>query len=181
MVLAGADPGIQAASGDESESDLDLEWAGAVAPNASIVFVTASSTSGNGALDAITYVIENTVAPILSNSYGVCEADLTTAEVNTLSNQFAQANAEGITIVSASGDWGAAGCDSGKIATHGLAVDFPSSLVSVTGVAGTRFNDGTGSYWSSPNASGGGSAISYIPEIVCNEGNLSASGGAPAN
>ena len=57
------------------------------------------------------------------------------------------ANTQGITVLAASGDWGASGCDSGNIATGGLAVDFPSSLASVTGVGGTRLNEGNGSYW----------------------------------
>jgi len=40
IIVNGPDPGLQLASGDEEESDLDVEWAGAVAPAANIVFVT---------------------------------------------------------------------------------------------------------------------------------------------
>ena len=36
VVLNGPDPGIQ---GDESEADIDVQWSGAVAPNATIDFV----------------------------------------------------------------------------------------------------------------------------------------------
>ena len=43
-VLAGTDPGI--VEGDETESDLDLEWAGAVAKGATLQFVV-STVSGH--------------------------------------------------------------------------------------------------------------------------------------
>ncbi len=43
IILNGADPGRQ--TGDEGESDLDLQWAGAVAPGATIKFVTSASTA----------------------------------------------------------------------------------------------------------------------------------------
>jgi len=42
VVLNGPDPGL--VDGDEGESDLDVEWAGAVAPAAKINFVTTEST-----------------------------------------------------------------------------------------------------------------------------------------
>jgi hypothetical protein len=38
-----------------------------------------------------------------------------------------------------------------------------------TCVGGTEFNEASGNYWSSTNGSGGGSALSYIPEKVWNE------------
>jgi subtilase family serine protease len=94
-----ADPGIQSATGDETESDLDLEWAGAIAKNAHILFVTASARTGHGVNDSIAYAIDNNVAPILSISYGTCETDEATAEFQAQNNLFQQANAQGMTIV----------------------------------------------------------------------------------
>jgi subtilase family serine protease len=157
---------------DEAESDLDLEWAGAIAKNASILFVTASDVE-----NAIGYAIDNDVAPILSTSYGTCEPDLTPGEFTTENTLFANAAAIGMTIVAPAGNDGAAGCDSGTIATHGLAVDFPASSQYVTGIGGTEFNAGTGTYFSSTNNSAGGSAKSYIPEIAWNDSNRAATGG----
>ncbi len=58
-------------AGDQTESLLDLEWAGAVAKNADIIFVFAGPTGG--AFDAITFAIDNKLAPIISSSYGICE------------------------------------------------------------------------------------------------------------
>ncbi len=51
----------------------------------------------------------------------------------------------------------------------------------MTGIGGTEFNEGAGSYWSTTNDAGGGSALGYIPEQVWNDtatdGDLSAGGG----
>jgi subtilase family serine protease len=157
---------------DEAEADLDLEWAGAIAKNANILFVTASSAE-----NAVAYAIDNDVAPILSTSYGSCEPDLSAGEFSTENNLFAQAASMGMTIVAAAGDHGAADCDTGSIATQGLAVDFPASSQYVTGIGGTEFNAGGGTYFGSTNNSAGGSALSYIPEIVWNDSNQAAGGG----
>src|SRR3974390_3213120 len=83
-----------------------------------------------------------------------------------------QANAQGITILSAAGDGGAAGCYdqfSTLYATHGCVLQFPSPMPEVTAVGGTQFNDSGGTYWSDTNTNNRGSALSYIPEIVWNE------------
>ena len=69
VIVTGKDPGLQSQSGDESESDLDLEWSGGIAKNASIIFVTSTDVSAS-----TTYAIDNNVAPVLSTSYGLCES-----------------------------------------------------------------------------------------------------------
>ncbi len=174
--LVGQDPGRLINTGDETESDLDLEWAGAIGKNASIIFVEAVDVD-----TAITHAIDNDLAPILSTSYGLCEADTGMAYTTTQTTQYEQANAEGMTVIAAAGDNGAADCDSSYPATQGPAVDEPASLPNVTGVGGTTFKEGSGTYWNAANNSLGGSAISYIPEGVWNDSSrangLSASGG----
>jgi subtilase family serine protease len=174
VILAGTDPGIIA--DDESESDLDLEWAGGVAKNATILFVTSTDV-----FTSLSYAIDNNVAPVISMTYGNCEAALGFAETTALNSILAQAVAQGQTVVAASGDAGAADCDTAYPASQGLAVDFPASSPYVTGLGGTTFNEGTGSYWNATNDSYGGSAVSYIPEVAWNDtsaaNGLSASGG----
>jgi uncharacterized protein (TIGR03437 family) len=98
-----------------------------------------------------------------------------------------QANAQGITILGASGDSGAAGCDpQGDLpyAVNGQTVNFPAVLPEVTAVGGTTFTEGSGTYWTSTNSSNSSSAMSYIPEAAWNEsgsgGLLSGGGGASA-
>lgn len=176
VILTGTDPGTN--SGDESESDLDIEWAGGIAKNATIVFVNSTDAFGSA-----TYAVDNNVAPVLSITYGDCEQDLGTDEINTLTSVFQQANAQGMTVLAASGDQGAADCEnsSATTATQGLAVDVPAAIPYVTGLGGTEFSEGSGTYWSSTNDANSGSALSYIPEIVWNDtaadDQLSASGG----
>jgi subtilase family serine protease len=174
ILLTGPDPGTIA--DDEGESDLDIEWAGGVAKGATILFVTSTDV-----FTSLTYAIENNVAPVISITYGNCEAQLGSAETTALNTLLQQATIQGQTIAAASGDSGAADCDTQNTASSGLAVDFPASSPYVTGLGGTAFNEGTGNYWNTGNNAYGGSAISYIPEIAWNDTSLgqglAASGG----
>jgi hypothetical protein len=177
IVPGSSDPGL--VKGDVDEASLDLEWAGAVARNAQILFVT----SKNGVFDSLLYAINNNLAPVISISYGSCEQNFTSQDARSLAAITQQANAQGITIVAASGDSGAADCESGtaRIASKGLSVDIPASLPYVTGVGGSEFRETSNTLWSTSNNSGNGSALSYIPEGVWNDttsvGTLTAGGG----
>ena len=53
------DPGVpdSIAAGDVTEADLDVEWSGAVAPNAQIVYINAPSPAGNDVSDALNYAL----------------------------------------------------------------------------------------------------------------------------
>ncbi len=202
LIPGSADPGIGDASGDINEADLDLEWSGGVAKNASIVFVNSTNV-----MDSLQYAIENKInglqIPILSISYGDCEPNWTSADLSSMEASFQQANAQGQTVLSAAGDNGAADCDEQTnpngppivSVTQGLQVDYPASSAYVTGMGGSEFTgDGTAAspstgadqYWS---ANGSDdvltSALSYIPEMawndttfeIANGGGLSAGGG----
>ncbi len=175
FITVGTDPGI--VSGDELSSDVVLEWGGAIATNVDVIYITGNAQNANGASDALNYALENYQNTIITTSYGECEADISTAEFTTQNNLLAQGNAVSDTIVAASGNRGPADCDTGTVATQGLAVQFPASSAYVTAVGGTTFNEGTGSYWSSSNSANSGSAISYIPETTWDDGNQAASGG----
>jgi subtilase family serine protease len=160
-----SNPGIVTA--DLFEATLDVQWSGAVAPNASILYVYS-----NNVIDAFQYSIEQNVAPIISISYGDCEAHWTANEVTSMNSLAQQASAQGQTIVAASGDSGAADCDyQVTVASNGLAVDIPAALPNVTGMGGTTFNEGTtpSTYWNTTNNTSNGSAISYIPEDAWND------------
>ena len=170
VILAGSDPGT--VSGPMVEADIDLEWSGAVAPNASLIYAYASSP-----YTAEQYLVDNNLAQVISFSFGNCET-----QGHSYDNFIAQqANAQGITWVGSTGDTGPAFCDAGTIATSGLTVAEPASFPEVTSVGGTAFNEGSGTYWSSANGPNLGSALSYIPEVAWNDtsaiGQLAASGG----
>src|SRR5277367_71726 len=65
------DPGI---TGDLVEADLDIEWSGAVARNATIIFVNCDTNHG-GVFTSLQYAIDSKLAPVISMSYGGCEPD----------------------------------------------------------------------------------------------------------
>jgi subtilase family serine protease len=178
---------------DEVEADLDVEWSGAVAPGAHIIYVVAGSTASGGAFDALHYAINNPdiVGKVISNSFGACEADETKSSSTVLQQWAKQANTAGQTITSASGDAGSADCDGDSPtipakASKGISVDVPAAIPEVTGVGGSEFfGDSSGvndtQYWTGANSSGGGSAKGLIPEQVWNDtsgrGTLAAGGG----
>jgi hypothetical protein len=188
---AGVDPGsarsctnCSPSEGDLTESSIDLEWSGAMAPAAAVLFVNAACVlPGTGCgTDAMSWAVDNNLAPIVTTSYGLCEAGWGTIDLVSSNALFKQANAQGQTISAASADEGATDCDAGPTATEGLAADFPGTSPYVTSVGGTMFNDGntTGAtnYWSSTNGTvGQGSALSYIPEAVWNDESLGQYGG----
>jgi len=142
--------------------------------------------------------VQNKVAPFISTSYGFCEGGETgqtgvgKAFAQQVQGWAQQANSQGQTIVSASGDNGAADCD-GVVtsATQGLAVDVPASIPEVTGMGGNTFTGdsttntapgGNPPYWGAATATADlvSSALEYIPEDAWNDtgtGDLAASGG----
>jgi hypothetical protein len=181
VIITNSNPGR--VTGDEGESDLDLEWAGAVAPGATIKFITSKSTATTDGIDlSAQYAVSNNVADVISLSYGACEKDLGTSATNFYNGLWQQATAQGITVFVSSGDSGAAGCDSGSAttaSTKGLSVNGLCSSPYSTCVGGTQFNDTANPslYWASGNTSNLGSALSYIPEVVWNE-SANVSGGS---
>jgi uncharacterized protein (TIGR03437 family) len=160
LMLTGPDP---MSTANLAEADIDLEWSGAVAQNATIVYVYARSVN-----TAAQYAVDQRVASIITMSYGGCEQ----ANTPILQPIAQQANAEGITWVASTGDVGAAGCERQEElaqASKGLAVQIPASIPEITAVGGTEFNDAGGTYWNATNNPSGGSAISYIPEMGWND------------
>ena len=188
--LVGSDPGTTYACGDLGEADLDIEWSGATARKAQIVYVNSPVTydsncnptntaSVNAALNAaINPPSGPPVAPVISMSYGICE--LQAANLEPL---LKQGNAEGVTILNSSGDEGSAGCDFNppnanlpfSPAVGGLAVSYPASSPEVTAVGGTEISLANDSYpspstfWSTTLGPNGGTAQSYIPELPWND------------
>jgi subtilase family serine protease len=175
---------------DLGEADLDIEWSGGVAKNAAIVYAYVGNNPNKSVFDALQYAITNNIAPVISISYGNCEATLGSSFVLTMQQWAQQANAQGQTISGPAGDQGAADCESaGAIsATHGLAVDVPAAIPEVTGVGGTEFTGDASQcpgnppscpggiapsdppYWNgSSSLNSGPTALGYIPEMSWND------------
>ncbi len=177
-VLLGTDPGAPS-PGDLGETDLDLEWSGAVAKNAQIIYVNGQTPGGVG--DAFYYAIDQNLAPVISLSYGICEAfEASNGDFAPDEAELQKANSQGITFLNSSGDVGAAACDGftnpdtdpPNLAVYGLQVSYPASSPEVTGVGGSAlsYNDLSGApFWTTTNGSDGNSALSYIPEQAWND------------
>jgi subtilase family serine protease len=180
IILNGPDPGILFSTGDEGESDLDVEWAGAVARGATVDLVVSESTETTAGVDlSALYIIDNNLAPVMSESYGACEAYLGPSANAFYNTIWEQGAAQGITLLMAAGDNGSAGCDDGSIvsgetaAYFGLAVSGLASTPFNVAVGGTDFNFSSTNwtqYWNySASSSVYPSAISYIPEMTWND------------
>ena len=177
QIPADTDPG-ETGDGNELEADLDVEWAGAVAPGAQIILVTSTDQT---ILTQAKYLVEETPADIISVSLSQCESSLSTS----FSTIWEQAATQGITVFVSTGDSGSANCDDPNkysISQQGYAVNGMASTLYNVAVGGTEFDesDGTSSYWTSGNSKTPAgltytSALKYIPEMVWNES--SANGG----
>lgn len=179
-------------SGDESESDLDLEWSSAIAPGADVVFVYTGSNTAYGVFDSTSYAIDNKIGNIISLSYSTCETELTSANLTSLESMFQQAASQGQTVMAASGDTGSTACSGFTNLTSAqqtaIAVSYPASSAYVTGVGGTEITSkeikggsNYSTYWSTNGSNDVvNSLIKYIPEVAWNDSSssgLSSTGG----
>ncbi|HEY6848829.1 MAG TPA: protease pro-enzyme activation domain-containing protein [Terracidiphilus sp.] len=175
-------------AGDESESDIDLEWSGAMAPGATINFVFVGNSGNYSAFDSILYAIDENIGTIISSSYGECEAALPLSTLASGTNlqtgleaAFEQAATQGQTVMAAAGDDGSTDCSGENISTaqdEALAVDYPASSANVTAMGGTEINQTNASYetvglgyWQSDPGTTNivTSVLQYIPEQVWND------------
>ena len=193
VILNGPDPGLQLGTGDEGESILDVEWAGAAAPGATILLVSTASTQTNptqitAGIDlSAAYIVDNNIASILSESYGLCEPALGATQNQFFNVLWQQAAAQGISVVVSAGDNGPAGCDPDllpNVATDGLAVSGVASTPYNTAVGGTDFDPSAepltppNQFWSATNSTANAtlnaSALQYIPETTWDDSTCAA-------
>jgi subtilase family serine protease len=185
--------GVQAISlGDEGESEIDLEYSSGIAYKSNIFFVYVGANQNYDVFDALTFAIDQKIAPVISISYGVCESLMSTTDLDQGNSLFEQASAQGQTLVAASGDSGSTACaqytSAGLSLTQeqALSISYPADSPYVTAVGGTQmapgtFAAGSSSYWAAASSDTPGLLLSYVPEVVWNEGSTSfgiaASGG----
>jgi len=174
-------------SGDEAESDLDVEYSGGIAKGATIYLVYVGDNSNYSVWDSLQYAVDTGIAPIISMSYGACEPDLSSSDYSTLEAIMEQGASQGQSIIVSSGDSGSTACYS-DLTTNStptaqeeeLAVNYPASSAYVTAMGGTEFSAADVSssdttYWESASGSDVvSSAKSYIPEQVWNDDSATA-------
>ena len=170
IILNGSDPGMVAQFSEEAS--IDVEYSGAIAPNATIDLVVSGGTLTTDPIPlSASFIVDQNLAPIMSMSFSRCEGDTEDAFWNAL---WEQAAAQGISVFVSSGDSGA-GCGSNIFfGAARLGVNGRASTPFNTAVGGTEFdetvNGGLAStFWSSTNGSSFASAVGYIPEKVWND------------
>ncbi len=163
--------------GDDGEAAVDVEWAGASAPSATIELASCADTDTNfGAFIAMENLLTSATLPprIFSLSYGSPESENGTdgnAYINAL---YQVAVFEGVSMFVSTGDADADVTDQNKpYATHGINVNALASTPNDVAVGGTDYGDTflgeNGVYWSGTNGPNYNSALSYIPEIPWND------------
>ena len=150
VVLAGTDPGIATGKnvGFASEATLDVDRVIGTAPGAQVdLVISADSATDNGVDIAMAYNIDTLRDPIMTISFGSCEAQNGISETDYLNSQFETAASEGISTFVSADDSGVAGCDTPFAAVTAAETPQVASINVlcasgyVTCVGGTEFND----------------------------------------
>ena len=151
-----------AAGQGQGEVELDIEIVNALAPKANTIVYEGPNTSA-GVIDTYQKIATDNTAQVVSISWGLCEKNSSTADMNSLHTIFSQMATQGQSVFAAAGDDGAYDCGDTT-----LNVDNPADDPYVTGVGGTKLtlsgsSYGTESVWSnSTNKSGGGGGLSTV-------------------
>jgi subtilase family serine protease len=156
-------------TGWAGEITLDVEWAHAIAPDATINLVLAKSNNDADIFSAQKFVVDHNLGDVISQSFGEAEQCMDPTLLRQSHTLFARAVKQGQTVFASSGDQGAAQptCDN---TSFFKAASTPASDPVVTGVGGTILDaDGlTGAYhsetaWNEPDfAAAGGGGVSTV-------------------
>jgi subtilase family serine protease len=136
--------GFDPNSGDSFEADLDAQQISLTAPGVSLTgFVLPDDLDGSF-FDAFVQIIELNKWDIVSTSYGICELAFLPAYnggqdfsgiLKAQNDLFKQGNAQGITFVTASGDFGAFACPEAGYFSNPPSQKVYKSVLSVSGFA----------------------------------------------
>ncbi len=140
-------------SGWAIETALDVEWAHAIAPGATIDLVIGQDNSLQHLYDAVRYVANNLPQEYtLSMSWGDFETNYPTTgayTITTMHQLFVTITGHGTSIFASSGDSGSTGC---------CAIQYPASDPLVVGVGGTTLQLDTNASYVSEQAWSGSTA-----------------------
>lgn len=152
------------------ETALDVEWAHASAPDATIDVIVAPDASLQSLLDCINYIIDpanGLNVTEISMSWGLPETSISAEMLNEYESAFKAAASDGIVLLASSGDQGA--YDGTSVPT----ADYPASSPEVIGVGGTTLALSTSGDYGSETAwssSGGGYSTDFpgcgVPDVA---------------
>jgi subtilase family serine protease len=128
------------------ETELDVEYAHTIAPGANILLVETPTAENEGTsgfpqiVKAEKFVVNNHLGGVISQSFSAAEQTFATRErLINLRGAYTDAAGKGVTVLTASGDSGAAGVkyDGSTYYLHPV-TSWPDSDPLVTGVGGTQ-------------------------------------------
>jgi subtilase family serine protease len=169
------DPNNSDETGWAGEISLDVQWAHAIAPGATIDLVVAQSDNDPDILAAQQFVVNHNLADVLTQSFGEGETCQDASVFAAAHQAFVKAQAERMTVFASAGDDGSALPDCNNDGGFFLSASTPASDPLVTGVGGTHLNANftTGRYQSESvwndsgtsidiGATGGGFSTEYL-------------------
>jgi subtilase family serine protease len=152
------------------ETSLDVEWSHVMAPDANILLVETPMTESEGIygfpqiVAAENYVVNHHLGDVITQSFGASESSFTSAsQLLSLRSAYENAAQQGVTVLAASGDQGAADeyCDPSSACadpddvyccTSTRTIDWPSSDPLVTAVGGTQLQLNAEGYRTAPDS-----------------------------
>ncbi|WP_329572134.1 protease pro-enzyme activation domain-containing protein [Kitasatospora sp. NBC_01266] len=145
--VVSVDGGVSSPGSGQLEVTLDIDAVASTAPAAAQIAYEAPNTDAAW-VDEMAKIASDNQINILSGSWLAGES-CESGPINGSHNSFTQMAAQGITLLSASGDWGATGCGYNGDNTT-VQADYPASDPLVTGVGGTQLltSDSAGTYQS---------------------------------
>ncbi len=165
-----------------SETLLDMEWAGAMAPGAKLDVYIATDPSFSTFTDTYNRFVTDNTAQVMTTSWGApeyCTKDqYCNPNIETDDAIFMQAAAQGISMFAAAGDAGSSECRPALCPPGDNNADYPSSSPWITAANGTQLKtDVAGNYVSETAWSHTGGAVSK----VFNEPSWQTGAGVPEN
>ena len=149
------------------ETQLDTEFSGMMAPGANIHVFSSATNDDAGELAMFTAILDDNRAKVVNYSWGSCESQVSPQHAQDMAKVYAQAVAQGVNILVASGDSGSDGCQDGT-----TMADWPASNPNVVAVGGTTLqvqgSSGSETAWS--NSGGGISTMYASPSYQSNYG-----------
>jgi subtilase family serine protease len=134
-------------AGWAGETELDVEYSHVMAPNAKIIVVATPTVENEGEtgfpaiIKAEKYVIDHHLGGVISQSFGATEQTFANAGVlRSLRSAYVDAYHHDVTVLTASGDSGAADVDNAFDYYPFPVTSWPDSDPLVTGVGGTRLH-----------------------------------------
>ncbi|HET7812847.1 MAG TPA: S53 family peptidase [Candidatus Baltobacteraceae bacterium] len=175
---AAFDPSSALRIGWAGETSLDVEWAHAIAPKATIDLVVAPTSRSSDMHAAQDYAVHNHLGNVISMSYGSSEIAIPGGATNKYlqhsDSTLQQAKDAGITVVASAGDYGAGN------GTQTLRPEYPASNPLVLSVGGTSLLMSDAGVYQSESV-WNDSSSSQCP-LGCQLGLLAgATGGAPSS